>query len=73
MEDDYTQWAEDGRVLAQIGRVLFSQPLRVSVRIPRHLAEEAVASWVRDDSGENLPSPESPEQSAIRDRAATLS
>jgi len=73
IEDDYAQWAEDGQVLAQIGRSLFSQRLKVSVRIPRHLAKEAVDSWERESSGEDLPSPESPAQSAIRDRGATLS
>ena len=73
IEDDYSQWAQDGKVLAQIGRVLFSQPRRVSVRIPRHLAEEAVASWERDSSGQDLSSRESPDQSAIRHRGATLS
>jgi hypothetical protein len=71
IEDDYAQWTEDGEALAQLGRSLFSQRLKVSVRIPKHLAKEAVDSWERDDSG-NLPSPESPAQAAIRDRAATL-
>jgi hypothetical protein len=71
IEDDFAQWAVDGEVLAQLGRSLFSQRLKVSVRIPKHLAKEAVDSWERDDSG-NLPSPESPEQATIRDRAATL-
>ncbi|HEY6429296.1 MAG TPA: hypothetical protein VIX84_18895 [Acidimicrobiales bacterium] len=72
IEDDYAQWADDGKVLAQIGRSLFSQRRKVFVRIPRHLAEEAVARWARDSSGDDLPSPESAEQSAVRDRAATL-
>lgn len=71
IEDDYAQWAVDGEVLAQVGRSLFTQRRKVSVRIPKHLAREAVKSWERDDSG-NLPSPESAEQAAIRDRAATL-
>lgn len=73
IENDYAQWAGDGQVLAQIGRSLFAQRLTVSVRIPRRLAKLAVDSWERDGSGEDLPSPESPQQSALRDRAATLS
>jgi hypothetical protein len=72
IEDDYMQWAEDGHVLAQIGRSLFSQRRTVSVSIPRHLATAAVDGWERDDSGENLPSSESPEQAAVRDRGASL-
>jgi hypothetical protein len=72
IEDDYTQWAQDGEVLAQIGRSLFPQRRTVSVRIPRDLAAAAVEGWERDDSGGNLPSPESPEQSATRDRGASL-
>jgi len=70
---DYTEWAKDGPVLAEIGRALFSQPLDVKVRIPRKLAERTVASWEREDRGIGLPSPESPEQWRIRDRAASLS
>jgi hypothetical protein len=73
IEDDYAQWAEDGGVLAQIGRSLSSQLLTVSVSIPRDLAKEAVDSWEREDSGGVVPSPESPGQATIRDRAATLS
>ena len=72
IDNDYTQWAADGQVLAQIGRSLFSQARTVSVRIPKHLAAAAVEGWERDDSGGALPSPESPEQSAIRDRGASL-
>jgi hypothetical protein len=73
IEDDYSQWAEDGLVLAQVGRALFPQRLKVQVRIPRQLADQAIASWERDDSGAHLPSPEPSEQAAIRDRGATLS
>ena len=72
IENDYTQWAEDGQVLAQIGRSLFPQRRTISVRIPRHLAAAAVQGWERGDSGGNLPSPESPEQSVTRDRGASL-
>ena len=71
--DDYDEWAKDGLVLAEIGRALFSQNLDVQVRIPRQLADRAVASWEREDTGIGLPSPESPEQQRIRHRSATLS
>jgi hypothetical protein len=70
---DYEEWAKDGPVLAELGRVLFAQDLEVRVRIPRQLAERAVASWEREDTGIGLPSPESPKQRRIRDRSATLS
>ncbi len=56
--DDYEEWSKDGPVLAEIGRILFSQNLDVQVRIPRSLAEQAVASWEREDTGISLPSPE---------------
>jgi hypothetical protein len=72
IDNDYAQWAEDGQVLAQVGRSLYSQRRTVSVRIPKHLAVAAVESWERDDSGGALPSPESQEQSAVRDRGASL-
>jgi len=72
IDDDYTQWTDDGHVLSQIGRSLYSQRRTVTVRIPKLLAVAAVESWERDDSGGALPSPESPEQSAVRDRGASL-
>lgn len=68
----YEQWVRDGEVLAQIGRVFFAQSTRVSVRLPRTLAEEALASWQRETENEPpLPS-ETPEQQAARYRAAAL-
>jgi hypothetical protein len=44
----------------------------VEVRLPRRLAEQAVAAWERDD-GEGPLDPETHEQAAQRHRAATLS
>lgn len=67
----YEEWARDGDVLAQIGRAMLGQETRVSVRLPRVLADEALASWQRDDSDAPLPA-ETPEQRRIRYRAAAL-
>jgi hypothetical protein len=61
---------EDAAVLAQIGRALFAQPTRVKVRLPRALADLAVAAWARD---EHATRPEdSAKQITARHRAGTL-
>jgi hypothetical protein len=70
-DDDYVRWSEDATLLAQIGGALFPQGLRVSVRLPKDLAEQAVAAWQRDDSEGALPH-ETPDQRLIRERAAAL-
>jgi hypothetical protein len=67
----YGQWAVDARILAEIGQVLLTQEITVSVRIPKTLAEQAVKAWERSDEGP-LADPESPEQRATRHRAGTL-
>ena len=59
-------------MLAEIGRHLLAQPTRVSVRVPRALADRAVAAWEREEADSPVP-PETVEQATIRDRAATLS
>jgi len=71
-DDEYMQWASDARVLAAIGRALFSQRLGINVRLPRDLADQAVASWEREEDSGTLPE-ESPEQRITRHRSATLS
>jgi hypothetical protein len=63
---------QDGEVLAQIGRALFGQPTRVSVRLPRALAEQALAAWHRDTESEPPLPQETSEQRHIRGRAASL-
>lgn len=68
----YEVWGKDADTLEEIGRELLGQVTRVSVRLPRVLAEAAVASWDREDGDEELPA-ETSEQWATRDRAATLS
>ena len=70
-DEDYAQWALDGQVLAQIGRALMAQSLEVQVRVPRELADAAVAAWQRDDSEGPL-GEESEEQRAARHRGAYL-
>jgi len=69
--EDYARWALDGDVLAQIGLALFGQSLEVQVRVPRELADAAVAAWQREDSEAPL-GEESAEQRATRHRGASL-
>jgi hypothetical protein len=70
-DEEYLEWSRDGEVLAAIGRAFFPQNLRVAVRLPKQLAERAVAAWERDGSEDQLPA-ETPEQTAARHRAASL-
>lgn len=68
----YGQWAVDARVLAEIGQhILLTQETRVSVRIPKTLAEQAVKASERSDQG-RLADTESAEQEATRHLAGTL-
>lgn len=70
-DEDYTRWALDGDVLAQIGRSLMAQQLEVQVLVPRQLADAAVAAWQREDSESGL-GEESEKQRATRRRGASL-
>jgi len=65
------QWWEDAQVLTELGRTVAgtAMPL-VEVRIPRNLAEQAVAAWSRDDEAPDAD--ESPEQRVYRHRAGVL-
>ena len=69
--DLYDQWAADEAVLGEIGRALFTQRTRITVRIPAGLAAQAVCRWGRDDGGGDLP-PESPRQKTTRRRGGAL-
>lgn len=74
---DETEWQqryrEEARTLGELGWVLASSELpRVEVRLPRALAEKAIAAWERDGD-EGPPAPEDYEQRVQRHRAATLS
>jgi hypothetical protein len=66
------QYREDALVLGELGWLLVHGELpKVEVRLPRALAEKAVAAWERDDDAAP-PDPEDFEQRAQRHRAATL-
>jgi hypothetical protein len=67
----YERYQEDAGVLAEIGRVLFSQPRRLTVRRPKPLADRALAAWGESDEGDL--GPETPAQVKTRHRAAALS
>jgi len=76
-KSDESKWQElyrrEARVLGELGSVLVTASLpQVEVRLPRHLAEQAVAAWERDDN-EGALDPEIFEQRMQRHRAATLS
>ena len=58
-------------LLAEIGRCLHAQNLRVSVRLPAALAAEAVAGWEREHVDE-IVEDETVEQPLIRHRAGAL-
>jgi hypothetical protein len=55
IDDAYRVWAQDSEILAEIGREMFLQPTKITVRIPRQLAEQARAAWERDDYKGPLP------------------
>lgn len=61
----------EAQLLAEIGRCLFGQNLRVTVRLPAPLAAGAVAGWERDDIDE-VAGDESPAERSIRHQAGAL-
>jgi len=69
---DREQWPKDIEVLHEIARQLRDQDLRVEVRLPRALADQAVAAWPRDESGDADLDNEAPEQALVRSGAGTL-
>lgn len=77
MDDMYEVWARDAQLLAQFGQFLFAQPTSVRVRLPRALADAALAAWLREDEADTdtaqPPLRETAEGRAIRHRAGTLS
>ncbi|MFJ8589260.1 hypothetical protein ACIRD2_32010 [Streptomyces sp. NPDC093595] len=66
----YERYRKDSDVLAAIGAQVDAQVGRVGVRLPRPVAEAAVAAWQRDET--DGPGEESQEQHALRDEAAEL-
>ncbi|OXM67547.1 MULTISPECIES: hypothetical protein [Amycolatopsis] len=68
MTGQYSRYREDAEVLAAIGTAIGEH--RITVRLPRALAEAAVAAWQRDET--EPVGAETPEQWALRDLAAEL-
>ncbi|MFE0459470.1 hypothetical protein ACFW1A_09445 [Kitasatospora sp. NPDC058965] len=64
------RYRADSAVLAAIGEYVDAQVGRVGVRLPRAVAEAAVAAWDRDELGGGAP--ETHEEYLLRDRAAEL-
>jgi len=71
LDDAYREWAADADTLAAVARELFLQPTRLTVGLPKALADEALRAWERDDDVGPLPD-ETPEQRTTRHRAGTL-
>ena len=69
-QEPNTRYLDDSKVLAAIGEWIAPRVQLVSVRLPLELAEAAVAAWNRDETGEI--GEETPDQYALRDRAAEL-
>ncbi len=71
MEKNYEVWAADAGVLHELAQQLPPQTPKIQVRLPRQLADRAVAAWQRDEDPDNL-AQETDEQRSIRDDAGTL-
>ncbi len=74
---DESRWQkmyrEEAAVLGKIGQVFLGQEMpQIEVRLPRDLAEAAVAAWERDDDESARPIRETFEQRVLRLRAASL-
>ncbi|WP_035858100.1 hypothetical protein [Kitasatospora cheerisanensis] len=69
-QGQYVRYREDSKVLAAIGVCVDAQVAPITVRLPKALAEAAVAAWDREELG-GL-GEETHEQYALRDRAAEL-
>jgi len=68
-----TIYREEAVVLGKLGEVLLSAELPpIEVRLPRDLAEAAVAAWERDGDESAGPIDETFEQRVVRSRAASL-
>ncbi|MFJ9521301.1 hypothetical protein ACIRPK_24000 [Kitasatospora sp. NPDC101801] len=72
MEDreQYVRYRQDRVVLAAVGARLDPQVSRIEVRLPRSVAESAVAAWDREELGRV--GEESREECELRDDAAEL-
>lgn len=63
-------YTRDAEVLSQIGQALFPQDTKLTVRLPRDLADLAVAAWLREQTGPAAP--DTAERRLLRQRAAYL-
>ncbi|MEU3529229.1 hypothetical protein AB0E62_36170 [Streptomyces sp. NPDC038707] len=72
-EEEYARYREDAKVLAAVGACVRAQTGRVEVRLPKTVADAAVAAWRRDEcGGPGDGREENREQYVLRDRAAEL-
>ncbi|MET9832640.1 hypothetical protein ABZ078_25790 [Streptomyces sp. NPDC006385] len=69
-DEQYARYRDDTEVLAAIGSRVAAQTGRVTVRLPRELAEAAMSAWHRDERHE--PAAETAGRHALRDGAAEL-
>ncbi|MFF3595366.1 hypothetical protein [Kitasatospora indigofera] len=69
-QEQYARYRDDSKVLAAIGEHVAAQAARVTMRLPRAVAEAAVDAWERDELGGR--GPDSHEEYLLRDRAAEL-
>lgn len=69
-QEQYVRYREDSKVLAAIGELVDAQVGRVTVRLPRAVAEAAVAAWERDELGDV--GEETHEQYELRGQAGDL-
>ncbi|MFI5526966.1 GNAT family N-acetyltransferase [Kitasatospora sp. NPDC051853] len=69
-QEQYVRYREDAKVLAAIGEHVEAQVGRVTVQLPKDVADAAVAAWERDEEGGRAA--ESHEEFIARDRAAEL-
>lgn len=66
-------YTRDAEVLSQIGQALFPQDTKLTVRLPRDLADLAVAAWLRDQTSPAAPdTADAPERHVLRQRSAYL-
>lgn len=66
-------YREEATVLGKIGQMLVGAEMpQIEVRLPRDVAQAAVAAWERDGDESAGPSDETYEQYVVRSRAASL-
>ncbi|MFJ4667924.1 hypothetical protein [Kitasatospora purpeofusca] len=70
-EERYALYREESKVLAAIGAHVHAQVGRVTVRLPRAVAQAAVDAWERDDPDDGLRG-ETIEQYEVRGRAGDV-